>query len=123
MASYPQPRHDLTEYPIQEGVRLEAYWRDDRAGRGPCASLYVRDVEVLRFDCFGGDQGHCHVNIEQNRGMRWYYPPGTVRQHIEQSAFDLRKNVPFGLRSSQDAAVQETRIDPAKLQEAAGKMR
>jgi hypothetical protein len=123
MVSYPQPRHDLTKFPIQENVWLEVYWRDDRAGRGPCASLYVRDVELIRFDCFPGDQGHCHVNFEQNRAQRWYYQPGTARQHIEQSAFDLSKNVPFALRSNQDAAIQETRIDPAKLKEVAGQMR
>jgi hypothetical protein len=123
MAAYQQPRHDLTKYPIQDEVWLEVYWRDDRAGRGPCASLYARDVEVLRFDCFGDDQGHCHVNIEQNRGQRWYYPAGTVRQHIDQSAFDLSKNVPFALRSHQDPAIQEMRIDPAKLSEAASQMR
>src|SRR5438105_6255827 len=123
MERYSQPRHHLTKYPVQEDVWVEVYWRDDRAGRGPCASLYVRDVEVLRLDCFGGDQGHCHVNIEQNRGQRWYYPDGAVRQHIDQAAFDLSKNVPFSLRTSQDPAVQETRIDAEKLREAARQMR
>jgi hypothetical protein len=123
MASYQQPRHDLTKVPVQDGVWVEVYWRDDAAGRGPCASLYVRDVEIMRFDCFPGDQGHCHVNFQQNRGQRWYYPPGTVREHIEQSAFDLGKNVAFCLRSNQDAAIQEMRIDPEKLQEAARRSR
>ena len=84
-----QRRNDWVEYPIQENVRLEVYWRDDRAGRGPAASLYVYDDEVLRLDCFDGDQGHCHVNIRQNKGHRWYYPEGTVQQHIERSAFEL----------------------------------
>jgi len=27
-----QERNDLVEYPIQENLRLEVYWRDDRAG-------------------------------------------------------------------------------------------
>ena len=27
-------RNDLVEYPIQENVRLEVYWRDDNAGSG-----------------------------------------------------------------------------------------
>jgi hypothetical protein len=123
MASYQQPRHDLTKVPVQEAVWVEVYWRDDAAGRGPCASLYVRDVEVMRFDCFAGDQGHCHVNFQQNRGQRWYYRPGPVRQHIEQSSFDLGKNVSFALRSSLDPAIQETRIDPEKLMEAARQAR
>lgn len=123
MASYQQPRHDLTKIPVQEAVWVEVYWRDDAAGRGPCASLYVRDVEVMRFDCFDGDQGHCHVNFQQNRGHRWYYPPGPVRQHIAQSSFDLGRNVSFALRSHLDPAIQETRIDPELLREAARQAR
>ena len=123
MATNQQPRYDLTRYPVQEGVWVDVYWRDDPAGRGPCASLYVRDLELLRCDCFEGDQGHCHINFEQNRAQRWYYPPGSVRQHIEQSAVNLSKNVPFCLRSHHDPAIQEMRIDAGKLKEVAQQMR
>ena len=49
-------KHDLVEYPIQDNVVLQAYWRDDAGGRGPAASLYVYDDEIMRFDCFGGGQ-------------------------------------------------------------------
>lgn len=119
MAQGQQPRYDLTKYPVQEDVWVEVYWRDDPAGRGPCASLYVRDCELVRFDCFDGDQGHCHFNFQQMRGQRLYYPPGSVRQHIDRTAFELSKNVPFGLRSNGDPAIQEVRIDPRKLEEVA----
>ena len=118
-----QPRHDLTKIPVQDAVWVEVYWRDDAAGRGPCASLYVRDVEVMRFDCFEGDQGHCHVNFVQNKGLRWYYPPGPVRQHIEQSSFDLGRNVTFALQTHRDPAFQEMRVDPEKLKVAAREAR
>jgi len=117
-----QERHDLVEYPIQENVTLQVYWRDDRGGRGPPASLYVHDDEVLRFDCFGGDQGHCHVNLKQTRGHRWYYPEGTARDHIERSAFELRVNHPFSLRTNQDARIQTVRIDPEKLKQVTDQM-
>ena len=69
-------KHDLVEYPIQDNVRLESYWRDDAGGRGPAASLFVYDDEIMRFDCFGGDNGHCHFNLRQTRGRRWMYPDG-----------------------------------------------
>lgn len=123
MAANPQPRYDLTRFPVQDDVWVDVYWRDDSAGRGPCASLYVRELELLRCDCFDGDQGHCHVNFEQNRAQRWYYPPGSVRQHIEQSAFDLGKNVPFCLRSHLDPSIQSLRIDAARLQDVARQAR
>jgi hypothetical protein len=123
MAAYQQPRHDLTKFPVQEAVWVEVYWRDDAAGRGPCASLYVSDVEVMRFDCYDGDQGHCHVNFVQNRGQRWYYPPGPVRQHIEQTGYDLGRNVAFALKSNRDPAIQELKIDGEKLQQVARQAR
>ena len=117
-----QERHDWVEYPIQDNVRLEVYWRDDRGGRGPAASLYMHDDEVLRFDCFGGDQGHCHMNLKQTRGQRWYYLEGTVKEHIKQAGFDLRKNYEFCIRSSQDERIQRVKIEPEKLEVAAGQM-
>jgi hypothetical protein len=123
MPEQTQPRHDLTTYPVQDDVWVEVYWRDDSAGRGPCASLYAHTTELLRFDCFDGDQGHCHVNFWQNRGERWYYRPGTVRQHIDQSAYDLAKNFRFALRSSDNPTIQGLKLDPAKLQEVAQQMR
>jgi hypothetical protein len=123
LARYHQPRHDLTKLPVQENVWVETYWRDDPAGRGPCASLYLGDIELLRFDCFDGDQGHCHVNMSQTGGQRWYYPPGTVRQHIDRTAFEISRNVPFALRTNQDPAIRDMKIDPEKLKEVAQQTR
>ena len=63
-------RQDRTTYPIQDDVRLEVYWRNDRAGYGPAASVYAYNQEILRLDCFGeakkhGGKGHCHINLKQ----------------------------------------------------------
>ena len=99
-------KHDMVAYSIQDNVRLEAYWRDDAGGRGPAASLYVYDDEIMRFDCFGGDNGHCHINLRQTRGRRWMYPEGSFREHIQQSLFDLRNNLGFCLQTHQDERVQ-----------------
>ena len=108
-------KHDLVEYPIQDNVRLESYWRDDAGGRGPAASLYVYDDEIMRFDCFGGDNGHCHFNLRQTRGRRWMYPEGTFQDHIQQSLFDLRTNLNFCLQTHQDERVQEVQIAAGKF--------
>ena len=104
-------KHDLVEYPIQDNVRLESYWRDDAGGRGPAASLFVYDDEIMRFDCFGGDNGHCHFNLRQTRGRRWMYPDGSFQDHIQQSLFDLRTNLNFCLQTHQDERVQEVQIE------------
>lgn len=116
------PKHDLVEYPIQENVLLQVYWRDDAGGRGPAASLYIYDDEIMRFDCFGDDNGHCHFNLRQTRGRRWMYPSGSFQDHIQQSIFDLRTNLTFCLKTHQDELIQEMQIVQESLEKAARKM-
>lgn len=115
-------KHDLVEYPIQENVLLEVYWRDDAGGRGPAASLYVYDDEIMRFDCFGDDNGHCHFNLRQTRGRRWMYPNGSFQDHIKQSLFDLKTNLTFCLKTHQDERIQEIQIAQESLEQAAQQM-
>ncbi len=115
-------KHDLVEYPIQDNVRLEVYWRDDAGGRGPAASLYVYDDEIMRFDCFGSDNGHCHFNLRQTRGRRWMYPVGSFRDHIQQSLFDLRTNLTFCLQTHQDERVQSVEVAQEKLEHVSRQM-
>ena len=115
-------KRDLVEYPIQDNVLLQAYWRDDAGGRGPAASLYVYKDEIMRFDCFGENNGHCHFNLRQTRGRRWMYPNGSFQDHIQQSLFDLRTNLTFCLKTHQDERVQEIQIVQESLEQAAQKM-
>ncbi|MCE2402414.1 hypothetical protein J4G08_16215 [Candidatus Poribacteria bacterium] len=115
-------KRDLVEYPIQDNVLLQAYWRDDAGGRGPAASLYVYNDEIMRFDCFGENNGHCHFNLRQTRGRRWMYPNGSFQDHIQQSLFDLRTNLTFCLKTHQDERVQEIQIVQESLEQAAQKM-
>ena len=115
-------KHDLVEYPIQEDVLLQVYWRDDVGGRGPAASLYVYDDEIMRFDCFGGDNGHCHFNLRQTRGRRWMYPEGSFQDHIHQSVFDLHTNLTFCLKTHQDERIQEIQVTQESLRQAALQM-
>ena len=96
MAPEQQGRRDLIEYPLEDNVRLEVYWRDDRAGYGPAASVFAYDQEILRLDCFGeakkqGGTGHCHINLKQNRARQWMYPAGTCQHSCRTS--DARSQV------------------------------
>ncbi len=116
-----QGRNDWVEYPLQNHVRLEVYWRDDRAGYGPAASVYAYDQEVLRLDCFGeatkqGGKGHCHVNLKQTRARQWMYRPGSVRDHVGQAMHDLRQNLNYCLITNTDERIQEIQIDPETLE-------
>ena len=132
MSPQQQGRNNLVEYPIQNNVRLEVYWRDDRAGYGPAASVYAYDQEVLRLDCFGeakkqGGKGHCHINLRQNRARQWMYPSGSVRDHVEQAMHDLRHNLGFCFSTNTDERIQQIKVTAETLepiaQQAEAKMR
>ena len=106
-----QARHDLVRLQVQDGVHLEVYWRSDEQGQGPAASLYAKTVEVLRLDCFGGDQGHMHINAQGRVAKRWYFPAGTVADHIERACFELGTNVEACLRLNQDPEIARLNLD------------
>jgi hypothetical protein len=110
-----QPRFDLVRLPVQDGVHIEVYWRSDDQGQGPAASLYVKGVEVLRLDCFGGDQGHMHINAKGRVAKRWYFPEGTVADHIERANFELGTNVEACLRLNQDPGIAHLNLDPKEM--------
>ena len=114
-------RHDLAEYRIQDNVRLEVYWRDDRAGYGPAVSIYAYDQEVLRLDCFGEEndkkgKGHCHINLRQTRARQWNYLPGSVSDHIRQAMHDMRHNLNYCLHTNTDEKIQQTTVDSETLE-------
>ena len=117
-----QERYQVEKFPIQDDVYVEAYWRDDRAGKGPAASVYVHGEEVLRLDCFDGDQGHFHVNIA-TEPARWYYPPAPASEHIERAMFDLTRNLQFCTRRSTDEAVRRTRVNKEELEAVVPRLR
>ena len=120
MTQQDRGRHDQVEYPIQENLRLDVYWRDDKAGYGPAASVYAFDAEVMRLDCFGeakkqGGKGHCHMNLKQTGGRQWMYRPGTVTEHIDQAMHDLTQNLNFCLVTNEDEKVQEVKVSKATM--------
>ena len=126
MTQQDRGRRDLVEYPIRENLRLDVYWRDDKAGFGPAASVYAFDEEVMRLDCFGeakkqGGKGHCHMNLKQTGGRQWMYPPGSVSEHIEDAMHDLRQNLNFCLATNNEEKVQDIKVSSATIEPIAEK--
>jgi len=114
-----------------EGMRLDVCWSDvPGVGSGPSASLFVSGAEVLRLDCFGGVEGHMHLNPAQSDPIagrvqvtpRVYFPVGSRRQHVERAAFELRQNVPAAVSTNLLPHVQRAPLDPALLATAAEQM-
>jgi hypothetical protein len=120
---------ELVRHEIQRSVRLETYWVNASLGSGPAASLYVFDDEVMRFDCFGGTDGHFHVNRKQTRAFpnsgqaRLFFPAGSIEENIERSAFELCANLPYCLLVNASKRIRKMRIEESKLEEAAGIMK
>ncbi len=119
---------NLRTLTIDEHVRLEVYWLDSPQGTGPAASLYVGDEELLRLDCFGGTTGHMHLNLGQTArtpnasSARFYFPAGTVEDHIQRAAFEVKANTAYCQRVHRDPGVRELEIDVDRLSAAADDM-
>ena len=78
---------------------MEISWVDGVPGDhdgGPRASFFVLGDEVLRFDCFKGAAAHYHIHLKQvafTGGVaRFYFPPGSYKQHADRAAFELERN-------------------------------
>jgi hypothetical protein len=121
--------HDLTTHEIQDGIFMEVYWVSEPVGPGPGASIYIRDDEVMRFDCFGSDLGHYHFNVRQSRYVphgeltRIYFPAGTVQEHIDYAVVQLRRNLDYGRGMNLDPRVRTVLLDQLAIERAADLMR
>lgn len=93
---------DQVTIAVSADIRYEVYWRQDEGGDGPAASVYAFDLEILRLDLFGEDRGHLHFDVGGAVGTRLWFPPGTMRDHVERGAFELGHNLRAYLQISRD---------------------
>ena len=118
-----------TLLPISENAFVEVYWVNEEFGPGPSASVYVQDNEVMRFDAFGGRRGHMHFNMHQARQWpeggvaRIYFVEGDIFAHVDRSAFELKVNLGYALKTNRDPSIRRFRVDPQKLSVVAERMR
>ena len=121
---------DLRSIAVQDGVCLDVYWTVVDQGAGPCASLFVLEEEVLRLDCFAGNQAHMHLNpVQLNLPLPWEitpriaFPPGDAQAQINRAAFELETNTVTALQMNQLARLREFRIEREALAQAAKQMK
>lgn len=113
----------------QENVILRVHWADvPNVGRGPSASLFVLEEEVLRLDCFGGRQGHMHLNPMQQRYCsrliaRLFFPEGPRSEQVDRAAFELVTNYDAALKSNRLSYIRNFSIDRIALADAARQMK
>ncbi len=113
----------------QQNVELWVYWSDvPNVGRGPTASLFVLREEVLRLDCFGGSEGHMHLNPEQQWFFgritaRLFFQDGSRAEHVGRAAFELIANTDAALKFNILSRVRNFPIDQNALADASNQMR
>lgn len=120
-------QHDV--FQLQSGVTLETYWSDvPGVGRGPSASLFVLEEEVLRLDCFGGAEGHMHFNPEQAHltagrpSPRIYFQPASIPEQIDRAAFELIRNHRAAQASNMLSRVRRLQLKQNPLNQAVDAM-
>ena len=118
--NYYGPRKNVVRYEIQDGVWLEVYWKVLEIGRGPGVSFYAFGEEVLRFDCFGENRGHFHVNLKQPSKIdgaqnRLYFYEKSVENQINRTAFELAQNLLYYLQRNRHSKIRNLRLDTEKL--------
>lgn len=109
---------------IQDHVWVEVYWNKrpegGEVGPGPTASVYVFEEEVLRLDCFGGRQGHFHINprqvlLAERAPARLCFPEGSYQDNFAEAAFQLENNLPAMLTMNRIGVVRSVKLDDARL--------
>ncbi|HKW91653.1 MAG TPA: hypothetical protein VJX92_07120 [Methylomirabilota bacterium] len=98
------PAHDArrgrVRYDIGDAAYFEVFWKVLDIGRGPAVSRFIRDTEVMKFDCFGEGRGHVHIDFGRTRHLtalahhRLYLGEKTVEEQIDRTIFELRMNLP-----------------------------
>ena len=80
-------RKDIYKLNIQKNAYLSIFHKNLENGFGPAVSLYIYDIEVLKFDCFGDKLGHYHIFNDSNQTI--YFDETTVEDQINRIKIEL----------------------------------
>lgn len=109
-----ETRSDVEWIRVQPDVSLKVYWKVLPIGKGPAVSLYVFEFQILRFDCFGVTDGHCHLLLgwpsPASEDRIWLPEPNATAQ-VERTMFELTKNVTYYLQRHNDERVRRLQLE------------
>lgn len=106
-------RKEMMSFPLGEGAYLQAYWKIYGVGRGPALALYVGNEEVLKFDFYGYDKAHYHVQVVQpspNRYSALMIREDSVPEQIDRAIFELENNLYWYLERHPLASIRQFRV-------------
>lgn len=111
-----QVRKDVEIISIQPGLELVVYWKVLKIGKGPAVILRADGNEILKFDCFGKNEGHFHVI--PNYGSRIHFEEESALDQIERTAQELNMKSQTYLHKLEGNKFQKIIIDQDKLEAA-----
>jgi hypothetical protein len=111
-------RQDMVDFPLGEGAYLQVYWKIYGVGRGPALALYISDEEVLKFDFYGAEKAHYHVQLMQPAPRRYsalLLREKSVPEQIDRAIFELENNLYWYLERHPFASVRQFRVRKSTL--------
>ena len=115
----PKLRKDFKNIKIQENVYFQVYWKVLEIGKGPAVILFIFGEEILKFDCFGKDKGHYHINSENSSfSEKIFFEEISASDQIERTISELRNNLNLILKQNKRKKVRELEIVQEKYDHA-----
>ena len=103
-------RKDVVKIDIQENAYVLVYHKFLDIGSGSSIGLYLYNKEYLKFDCFGKNKGHYHVNNKKNDD-RIYFTEQTAKEQIEKTINELTTNINSYLVMSSNIKIKKFVFD------------
>ena len=111
-------RNDLESIEIGPDIHLFTFWVERKNGSGPCINLCLKELEVLRFDCFGFPEGHFHIRKGINNKSDWgriFLHEKSRLDQINRSLYEIETNLEFYLALNSRPNIRNIKINSNKL--------
>lgn len=121
-------RQDTTVIPLQQDAHILVFFKDLSTGRGVSFSLYVHDIECVKYDC-QGPNGHFHIyhTANQSYETKRMFPSHTgywgQDNQIDYALSDFEHNIDTYLQQSLVPEIQTFTVCRDRLDEAIANIR
>lgn len=110
----PALRRDVENFKVQHHVYFQTYWKIYGPGKGPAVLLYLFGIETLKFDIYGKDKGHYHVNPNNPKAAHanvLWMPEHDAASQVRRAVFELRCNISYYLQRNVDERIRGLELD------------
>ena len=112
-------RKDVVKIELGPDAFLETYWKKYGQGKGPAIILNVHGYEALRFDCYGGNAGHFHVQVVEWGRIRancLFLPRSSREEQVSRAVFEISRNYRWYLDRHPHHRVRRVNFDSVQMQ-------